>query len=49
MFTYLALAENRQFFAIKTLYMTKCTHELYNVYLFGMILKITGEQIRLLV
>jgi len=37
--------ENRQFFAMITLDMTKCTHELSNV----MVLRTAGEQICLLV
>jgi len=38
------MAENRQFFATITLYMSKCTHVSYTVYLFDMVLRTAGGQ-----
>jgi len=44
-FTYLAVAENRQFFAVMTPYMlSKCTRNLYTVCPSDVILKTAGEQ-----
>ena len=43
-FTYLAVAESRQFFAVISPYMlTKCTQKLYTVCPFDMILKTLSE------
>ena len=44
-FSYLAVAENRQFFILMTLYMlSKCTQDLYTVCPSDMVLKIVGGQ-----
>jgi hypothetical protein len=44
-FTYLAVAENRQFFAIMTPYMlARCTQDLYTVCPSDLVLKTAGEQ-----
>jgi hypothetical protein len=44
-FTYLAMAENRQFFAVMTPYMlSKCTRNLYTVCPSDVILRTAGEQ-----
>jgi hypothetical protein len=44
-FSYLTVAESRQFFILMTPYiLSKCTQDLYTVYPSDMILKTTGEQ-----